>query len=872
MKIFLTLFFLSLWVFVSGQERRVYTTRRIEEAPRIDGLLDDSCWQKGTWSGDFTQRQPRDGAKPSQATFFKILYDDNFIYVAIKALDNEPDKIDSRMTRRDKQEGDMVGVHFDSYFDKRTSFSFFVNAGGVKSDVIYSNGGEKEDKNWNPIWWVKTGKDASGWYAEMKIPLSQLRFSKKENKVWGFEVSRFIYRLQELSLWQPISRKESSWVYNFGVLRGISELKPRRIVEVAPYVSGGLETYEKEEGNPFADGSDLFYRGGLDGKIGITNDFVLDFTVNPDFGQVEADPSEVNLTAFETYFRERRPFFIEGSNILDYKIQPGEHESARDNLFYTRRIGRFPQYYPEVADTEYVDFPTVTSILGALKITGKSKKGLSVGIMESVTKEEKAEVASGDSRRYETVEPLTNYFVARVQKDFDKGNTIAGGEITSVNRKLGSPLSHILPSSAFSGGLDFTRYWKNRHYYLSAKAVGSRLAGDSAAIAEFQTAPQRYFQRPDAGYLHLDSSLTSISGYGGNLSAGKNAESGFTYNFNLSFRSPGLGLNDIGYLRVANKISQSLMLGYKWTRPTDFYRSIESGIVQWNGWDFGGNSIFNGGMGWITTVFPNLFTLVMRGSMEYNIHDNNMLRGGPAFFLPGNQNIRINLESNTSRKFFMDGGTRQGFGQYGSSRRNAWDMGFTYRPFDALSLKFDPNYSVSFNELQYVDSYQSNEGVRYILARIDQNTLRLRFRVNYNITPDLTIQYFGSPFIGTGRYSHFKVVTNSVAKNYEDRFHEYSSQQIKYNQSTDSYDVDENGDGSTDFSISNPDFDFKQFQSNLVLRWEFTPGSVLYLVWNQTITNYDGQGSFDFGEEMSQLFSTVPHNIFMIKFSYRFFR
>jgi len=869
-------FILIICIFFTGnsfsQHNEIYTTQRISNAPKIDGIINDNCWNDGHWEGNFTQREPHDGEKPSQNTEFKLLYDDNYIYVAIKSFDNQPDKIDSRMTRRDQMDGDLVAAHFDSYFDKRTSFSFFVNAGGVKSDVIFSNGGEVTDENWNPIWWVKTSKDSLGWYAEMKIPLSQLRFSKDENKIWGFEVSRYIYRSKELSLWKPIPQAASSWVYSFGELHGISYLKPKRIVEVAPYVSGGLETYEQEVGNPFAPGSNLIYRAGVDGKVGITNDFVLDFTINPDFGQVEADPSEVNLTAFETYFRERRPFFIEGSNILNYKVQPGDHESARDNLFYSRRIGRHPQYYPEITDSEYVDFPQITNILGALKITGKTQNGLSVGIMESVTREEKAEIASGENRSEVAVEPLTNYFVSRVQKDFDGGNTIVGGEFTSTNRKLHSPLTLYLPKNAFSGGVDFAQYWKDRKYFFTFKSVASSVNGDSAAITELQISPQHYFQRPDAEHITFNSSLTSLSGFGGNVSTGKNAESGFTYNFNLSWRSPGLALNDMGYLRVSDKISQILMLGYKWTKPTTFYRNIDAGIIQWNGWDFGGNSIFHGGMGWVNTMFNNLYTLVIRGSIDYGIHDNNMLRGGPAFSSPGNSNFRINLESNTSRKLFMDFGTYQGFGQYGSQRGNSWDMGMTYRPIDALSIKFDPNFRVSYNDMQYVEEYFSHGDSRYILAKINQSTLHFRFRINFNITPDLTIQYFGSPFISTGKYSEFKVVTNPSDREYTSRFHQYSNSEIQYDSNTDSYIVDENGDGNTDFIIENPDFEFKQFQSNLVIRWEYTPGSAIYLVWNQSITNYDGMGTFEFSNDLDQLFSTIPHNVFLIKFSYRFMR
>ncbi len=470
-KHILIIIFLILSIQGYSQDKKIYTTQRLNSEIKVDGILDEVAWQKGEWDGEFTQREPVDGAKASQATTFKIYYTDKYIYVAIIAYDNSVDSIDNRLVRRDKQEGDMVGIHFDSYFDKRTSFSFFVNAAGVKSDVLYSNGGDEADENWNPIWWVKTSINSKGWNAEMKIPLSQLRFSNTKNKVWGLEITRFINRLSELSLWQPISREEANWPYNYGELHGISDIKPQRIVELAPYATLGLESSQKEDGNPYATGTELIYGAGIDGKIGITNDFVLDFTINPDFGQVEADPSEVNLSAFESFFPEQRPFFVEGSNITDFKISETGGESARDNLYYSRRIGRSPQYYPYLQANEYINHPFVTKILGAMKITGKTKSGLSIGISESITREEFATISKNDNERNVSVEPLTNYFVARVQQDFKQGNTIIGGVVTSTSRKIDDDALLFLPKQATTAGLDFAQYWSNRKYYLRIKLI-----------------------------------------------------------------------------------------------------------------------------------------------------------------------------------------------------------------------------------------------------------------------------------------------------------------------------------------------------------------------------------------------------------------
>ncbi len=867
MKNFGLLIFILLSIGGYAQQKRIYRTNRVSSEINIDGVLNENEWGSDNWQGDFTQREPNDGAAPSQPTSFKVLYSDDYIFVAIKAFDNRVDSIDSRLVRSDDIDGDVVGVHFDSYHDKNTSFSFFVNAAGVKSDIFFSNNGNNEDENWNPIWYAKTSKDSKGWYAEIKIPLSQLRFSNSEHKIWGFELMRTIYRLDETSLWQPISLKESGWVFNYGELVGIDALKPKRIMELAPYVSTSMETYEKGDG-PYQSGRDFNFNAGVDAKIGITNDFVMDITVNPDFGQVESDPSEVNLTAFETYQREQRPFFVAGKNITDYRISEGEGDSGRDNLFYSRRIGKYPSYYPTA---DYVDFPRNTKILGALKLSGKTKGGLSVGIIESVTRREYAHITSNGVEQSKTVEPLTNYSILRVQKDFNKGSTIIGGEVTSVNRQIEDDELLFLPKNAISGGLDFQKYWKKRTFYFKAKIVGSNISGSKASMLERQLAPQRYFQRPDASYINVDSNRTNLSGYGGDIRVGKQNESGWSYGLRFLARSPSLSLNDVGYLRQADKLMQAGNIEYNFTKPTRIYRHISTGITAWNGWDYGGNTIFSGAYLWHRTKLKDNSTISIHSMNEFNRHDNFMLRGGPTFFMPAYTSIRFNYETNDTKKFYFDIGTRQSWATYSSSRLSSFDAGFTYRPIDALSLAFHPNFSTSKRSFQYVDQFPVNNSTDYLLATINQKTLVFRFMIDYNISPTFTIQYYGSPFISTGEYSEFKRVADGNSSNYNDRFHEFNSSEITQD-ADGNYSVDANGDGNADYSFDNPNFNFKEFQSNLVLRWEFTPGSMLFIVWTQNRVQEEGVGTFTFSDDMKNLFDTYPQDIIMIKLSYRIFR
>ncbi|MDP4223623.1 MAG: DUF5916 domain-containing protein, partial [Bacteroidota bacterium] len=452
----------------SAIEKKVCITKPALNGPVIDGLDKDDCWATVEWCGNFIQAQPEENKPPSQKTAFKILYDNSNLYVFVRAYDTEPDKISRLMTRRDNFIGDRVVILIDSYYDKQTAFEFTAMASGAKGDEAITQDGMSADDTWNPVWYLQTAVDSEGWSAEIRIPFNQLRFGKKNEQVWGLQVLRFIYRLDERSDWQYIPKGSPGSVHLFGELHGIKNMIPRRHVELLPYAVSKMERFEKIQGNPFLTGKSANVSAGLDGKIGLTNDLILDFTINPDFGQVEADPSEVNLTAFETYFSERRPFFVEGKNI--YQFSPNQtiviNKMYSDNLFYSRRIGRSPHYYPVLAGNEYVKMPESTTILGAAKLSGKTAKGLSVGLLESVTQNENAIIDNDGVRRKASVEPLTSYFVGRIQQDFNKGETVIGGLITAVNRNISNPALNFLPASAYTGGIDLQHSWKDRTWYV----------------------------------------------------------------------------------------------------------------------------------------------------------------------------------------------------------------------------------------------------------------------------------------------------------------------------------------------------------------------------------------------------------------------
>ncbi len=857
--------------FISGQTRTYTTSKLTGTPPEIDGVLDDPAWQILEWEGDFIQHQPNNGEKASQKTAFKILYDHDYIYVAFKAYDTEKDKIAKRMTRRDGFDGDLVGIMFDSYYDKRTSFFFVVNAAGVKSDAIQTDdNGDMMDDSWDPIWFTKTSYDDEGWNAEMKIPISQLRFSKKDEQIWGLEVARLVFRENELSFWNHIPKDASGWTSLYGELKGLNSLKPKKQIEIAPYLVGKLDKYEKDDKNPYATGTDYSYNIGLDGKIGITNNMILDFTINPDFGQVEADPSEVNLSAFESYFSEKRPFFIEGKNITDYQITPGGHPWASDNLFYSRRVGRAPQGEPSLTDSEYLKMPDNTKILGAFKLTGKTKDGWSVGIIENIANQEKAEINNQGQTRKEIVEPYTNYLIGRVQKDINKGNTIIGAMYTTTNRKLEVTNMDYLNKNAITGGLDFQQFFLSKKYFVSAKFIASKISGSQEAILEQQMSPRRYYQRPDANYLKVDSNRTSLSGHGGTFLIGKQENSGFRFLFNATWRSPGLELNDVGYLRQANTVFQFLWAGYSITKPFSIFRRIDFNANQWAGWDFGAVNLFNGVNFSIGAEFTNQWQLGFGVNRDFDQIDNTMLWGGPSMKIPGDWNYFAQLSSNSTKKLHANISFSQTFGSENYMSSTNSEFSLNYRPFDFVSFSLSPSYSVNKTELQYIDESSFNNQARYIFGTIEQNTFVLTARIDLNIKPDLTLQYYASPFISSGDYYDIKRITDPMADNYQNRYHTFSSAEITYSEPDQTYSIDESGDGIVDYAVGNPNFNFKQFRSNLVLRWEYTPGSLIYVVWSQGKTKEDSYGSFDYLNDMNKLFSVVGHNTFLIKISHRF--
>ena len=815
---------------------------------KIDGKINCSVWQKLPRYDDFIQQDPLENQPPTEKTTVQIGYTKHALYIAIRAFDHHPEAIIGRFTRRDHvSASDWLAVMLDSYNDHRTAFYFAVNPSNVKIDKLITNDGESEDLNWNPVWEVAASQDSLGWSAEFKIPFSQLRFAPMKNQTWGIQVFRKIRRLNEIDYWSPEPKDAAGIVSNFGELRGLKNLSAPKNLELLPYglVSGTWSP--AETGNPFATGFSHEWNGGLDIKYGLTSNFTLNATVNPDFGQVEADPSELNLTAYETYFEEKRPFFVEGKNLFQANLGLGGNSAYSENLFYSRRIGRPPHYRPIIGPNSYIKIPDQTHILSAAKITGKSSAGFSLGILDAVTNAEKATIQTGKRRYSETVEPLTNYAVIRGQKDYRQGRTAVGVILTHVYRNLPNKNFYFLNTQATTGGFDVSHRWGKDTYALQFSLYGSAISGHTEALQRVQLSSAHYFQRPDARHVHYDPNRTSLTGLASVFYIGKIARGHWRGGIGYVTRTPGFEANDIGYMRSADFLTAFYWAGYMQYAPGKLFRNYSITQNLWTTVNYGGDRKVLGGNISTHFRFMNYWAGYLRIDRESKRLDFTALRGGPALLKPPRTSFWFGINSDERKPFSitLDIGLRR-------DDRGFWNgqltPGLSARPSDRLNFSIALGYYPNYDDLQYVQTITHSAAKNeYILGRIQQKTFALTTRINYSFTPNLSLQVYSQPYISAGWYSHFKRITHPRAKIYKNRFEELDHAE----------------------NLAS-DFNFKQFRANIVLRWEYYPGSTLFLVWSQGQTDYQGQGSLNLADNLRRLMAAKGDRTFLIKLNHWF--
>jgi hypothetical protein len=838
--------------------RPAVAVRAQPEPPHVDGRLDDAAWRSAPLHSSFVQRDPDQGLPPTEPTEFRVIYWDDALYIGVRAWDSRPVEISSRLTRRDDSSpSDWIFIGIDSYRDRRTAFVFAVNPAGVKRDSYIFNDGH-EDYNWDAVWDVDCTTDSLGWIAEFRIPFSQLRFTRAEEQVFGFQVVRLLNRLNEETHWQLMPREESGFVSLFGDLEGIQSITPPKRVEVLPYVSATGLWNEKIIGDPFNTGRDRDVRSGLDLNVGMTSNLSLSATVNPDFGQVEADPAVVNLTAFETFLPEKRPFFREGLDMFRFMLW------GMEQLFYTRRIGRAPQGVPEPRGG-FAQNITETTIYTAAKLSGKTSGGWSVGLLDALSGEEKAKVIdSAGNEYYEPVEPLTNYFVGRLAKDFREGFTQVGALGTAVNRWLPANLEW-LRSSAYSLGLDLSHRWSNDAWSVSGSLVGSHVRGSQQAIDLTQTSSARYHQRPDNDHVRYDPARTSLSGVAGEFIIERRTGSwlGAT---GFHTRSPGFEVNDAGYLRQSDYTRQFLGLRRRWLEPGKLFRRADMTFTQHSVFTYGWERTGLGGKVDASVDFLNYWTSYFGVEGTLETLSIGSLRGGPAILRPPTFSASAGLFTDGRKPLWTGISLFWRREPESGSWAREMSLPLSWRPASNVEIRLTPELARNYNSWQYLQTSTVADSSHYIFGELNLTTASMTIRANITFTPNMSLQLYAEPFMSTGEYVGLRDVLDPKAPTFDGRFRDFTDDDLSVIDGEIWIDADGNGSG--DINVGQPDFRAISLRSTAVLRWEYVLGSTLFLAWQHGRSDVNDNPQFQLWDGLQEMFRLPAEDVLVLKVNY----
>jgi len=844
--------------------KQARAVRIVGAPPVLDGRLDDAVWQNAPVLDDFVQKQPDEGAPPTERTEFRFLYDGDALYVGARMYARDPSKIQAPVSRRDNAaQAEHVWISLDTYLDRRTAYSFGVSAAGTKLDFYHPRDDEYEvDGSFDPVWEAKTQRDSLGWTAEMRIPFSQLRFNALPEQVWGLNIDRWNPATQEDVFWIPVPSRERGWSSRMGELAGISGITPTRRIEVLPYVaSGATFTADPGVGNPFNDGRSFAARAGADLKMGLGPNLTLQATVNPDFGQVEADPAEVNLSAFESIFSEKRPFFTEGSQLL---------AGNGPRYFYSRRIGAAPRGDLLNGD-HYHDLPAASTILGAAKLTGRLASGTSVGALAALTDAEAARTfdpRTGEFGRVR-VHPRTGFGVVRMQQEFGADASTAGVVLTGVQRDLdaGSDLAGLLNRQALTGGADWNLRFRRGEYTVGGHVGFSHVEGDSTAILRLQRSSARYFQRPDADYVGLDPSRTSLSGYAAGLEFARQNGSHWLWNLGGTVESPGFELNDAGSISTADDVVAYGELRYRETRPGPLFRKYAVYVTPSAEWNYGGTrtggALYLDAEATLKNFWETYFTAFYTPRAQSDV----LTRGGPLMGEPA-QWAAIGQVTNSF------GSTTRWSGRVYYGRNE--EGGATYRISGGVSVRPGPRWQLSVNPNYVRYSYArqfvtlvpdgaaaATFGSRYVFAGLEQRTFLAQVRLNYTFSPDLSLEVYAEPFAASGRYHDFGELP--APGSYGLRRYGTDGTTLSQAETGGPYTV---RDGEREFTVPFRDFNVRSLRSNAVLRWEWRPGSTLFLVWQQDRSGEEAHGSPVWLNDLWDSLSTRGDNRFVVKATY----
>ena len=822
-------------------EHPVLRAVRVSAAPLIDGDLGDPAWQSAPEFTDFTQHDPDDGKPGTTRTSLRIVYDDHAIYFGMRMDDPQPPS--TMLARRDTfgQQSDFVSINLDPQLDRLSGNAFTINPSNVQVDtVLYNDIGE--DPSWDGVWESATKIVPGGWQLEVRIPFSQLRFPEKPVHVWGINVTRKTTRTNEVVRIVNTLKGQTGFVSHFADVVGIEGIHRGKPLELMPYSVARADVRTRmDASDPFLQRRAGRADAGLDLKYALTSSLTLTGTVNPDFGQVEVDPAVVNLSQFETFYPEKRPFFTEGLNIFNFNDTPAPSHFNfifPPSLFYTRRIGRAPQMIPSA---DFVDVPSETTILGAAKITGKLPGGIALGVLDALTSAERARFETGGIFGRQQAEPLTNYFVSRGTKEIGDGSRV-GYMLTDVDRRLPEELSQ-LRKSALSGGVDGYTSFANKSWILEGSAVGSRVTGSADAIDATQTSPAHEFQRPDATSLSYDPTRTSLSGWGGRAMLSK-ANGLWRPNVEIQAYSPGYETNDVGFMQRTDIISAHALVTYTNQNPTPRFRERDMWIGTWQNRNFDGDTIERGAFIETFGTFANYWTADTSAFVTGEALNDRATRGGPLVRTPLSWSWDGNLGSDGRKNFSAQVNLHAEGSRDGTYVRRL-GLQTTLRPRPNISISVNPAIRREHDFAQYVATIENPAatqtfGADYVFANLEERTFELGTRVDWTLTSRLSFQLYLQPFIASGDYHDYHALAAARTRDY-----------VPYA-----------------YAGDNPDFNFRSVRGSGVLRWEFRPGSALYVAWNENRADTAAIGDFRLRRDLRAIPGAPSHDVFLVKFSY----
>ncbi len=808
-----------------------------DRPPVVDGRSDDAIWQRARAITDFQEWSPTEGQPPRFRTEARVAYDRTNIYVLVRCFDPHPDSIIRLIGRKDDfPQSDRVVVLIDSYHDRRTGFEFGVTAAGGRYDAaIYDD--KDEDQAWDAVWDVATRIDSAGWTAEFRIPLSQLRYGPQRDHTFGFAIDRDIYRYNERVSWPLFRQSKAGLASQFADVTGFDDLEASRRLEAAPYFV--TKNVSHVAARTVGRRQDLSL--GADFRYRVASNVTLDATANPDFGQVEADPGVLNLTAYETFFPEKRPFFVAGRGLFDVPINCNQVNCSSETMFYSRRIGRAPELAGTFNDTTS---PAFTTILGASKLTGRLAGGLRIGVLDAVT-----EKMTGVGRR--TIEPTTNYAVVRLDQDYGRGDGTVGVMVTGVNRSLDAWSAPYLPASSYAGAANFRQRFLRETYQVSALLAGSRVGGTAPVIADLQRDPVHYYQRPDAG-LPLDTTRTTLGGDAEEVKLGKVGGKHLMFETALQRRSPGFEINDLGYLQRAGEQNWSTWVGYFDRQVRTLYQSFQWNWNWWQIWTTEGLPLERALNTNVQITFRNNWGVHVGGTLGQigATYDDRAARGGPAVRQDPYVTPWISISGDDRRQIVPSFSVNYFRGGAGHAHSIALGPELDLKLSSRFSASASLDWEKNDNGYQwYGNATDALGAAHYGFARLRQTTEAVTARLNYTISPTATLQVYAQPFISKGTYSDLRELSATPrAAQYDRRYQPY-------------YDAPTAADPGG--------FDYRQFRSNVVFRWEYLPGSILFVVWSQgRQASADAAGTAGIGGDLRRLFELPPDNTLLIKVSY----